>query len=113
MLENPSVIIALIGFVQALMLGVLGKIGIDSSQARKDSEITRKEVKNSHSTNLREDLDKQHEQVMTEIRGVRSDVKILNQRDLARGEELQDVREDIRSVEKKISCLDRKISSAV
>ncbi|QZY52935.1 hypothetical protein [Leucobacter tenebrionis] len=76
--------IAIIAAVQALSLGVLGKVSRDSS-------TTRKEVKNSHSTNLREELDERHHEQMSELRGIRKDVGRLDTRDIQRGEEIRDL----------------------
>lgn len=77
--------VAIIGAIQALTLGFVGKISRDSSE-------TRKEVKNDHKTNLRDDIDTNHRQVMgvvqrveAEVSGMKKDIGRLDDRDLEHG----------------------------
>lgn len=77
--------IAVLSFAQAVTLALIGKVA-------KDSSITRKEVKNSHSTNLRVEQDERHDEQMGELRGIRKDIGRLDMRDIDRGEEIRDLR---------------------
>lgn len=88
--------IAIIGLFQVVLVALIGKISVDAHRSKKatqavqaDTTIVKREVKNSHSTNLREDLDRQHDELMAELRGVRKDVGRLDTRDIARGEEIR------------------------
>lgn len=95
---SEAVGIAIIGLFQAVLVALIAKITIDGRRAKKatqavqaDTKVVRKEVKNSHSTNLREDLDRQHDAVMAEFRGTRKDIGRLDERDMARGNEIRDL----------------------
>lgn len=82
--------IALIGALQVVVLGVLGKVATDSSRARK-------QVENSHIDpngmpyNLRDNIDANQYAVMAELRGVRRDVGRLDARDIERGREIREM----------------------
>lgn len=92
--------IAIIAAVQAVSLGVLGKV-------TRDSSVTRREVKNSHSTNLREELDHRHHEQMSELRGIRKDIGRLDRRDIDRGEEIRDLRKKHDHQEGRIGRLEK------
>lgn len=88
--------IAVIGSLQVVLAALIGKVSLDTRRTKSatqavqaDTTIVKREVKNSHSTNLREDLDRQHDELMAELRGVRKDVGRLDTRDIARGEEIR------------------------
>ena len=85
---SEGVLVAIIAGVQAVVLALIGKVARDSS-------VTRREVKNSHSTNLREELDSRHHETMSELRGIRKDVGRLDDRDVERGR-------DVRRIEAKL-----------
>lgn len=81
---TEGVLIAIIGGVQAIMLGLLAKIG-------RDTRTVKGEVKNDHSTNLREEQDDRHHEQMAEMRGIRRDIGRLDTRDIQRGVEIRDL----------------------
>lgn len=81
---TEGVLIALIGGVQAIMLGLLAKIG-------RDTRTVKGEVKNDHTTNLREEQDDRHHEQMAEMRGIRRDIGRLDTRDIQRGVEVRDL----------------------
>lgn len=80
--------IAIIGVFQVILLAFVGKIS-------KDSSITKQEVKNSHSTNMREEMDKRHAESMKAIHHVSGVVARLDQRDIQRGNELTRINDNI------------------
>lgn len=92
---TEGVWVAIIAAVQGVVLALIGKVARDSS-------ITRKEVKNSHATNLREELDDRHHEQMAELRGIRKDVGRLDERDIERGRE-------VRRIDAKVDSLGGKL----
>lgn len=103
-LPSPSVTegiwVAVIAAVQGIMLAVLGKVS-------KDSSLTRKEVKNAHTNNLREELDERHAEQMGELRGIRKDIGRLDKRDIDRGAEIRDLRRKTDSQDDRIGRLEK------
>ena len=81
---TEGVLIAIIGGVQAIMLGLLAKIG-------RDTRTVKGEVKNDHTTNMREEQDDRHNEQMAEMRGIRRDIGRLDTRDIQRGVEIRDL----------------------
>ncbi len=92
--------IAVIAAAQAVTLAFIGIVA-------KDSSLTRKEVKNSHSTNLREELDERHNEQMSELRGIRKDIGRLDKRDIDRGEEIRDLRRKTETNDARIGRLEK------
>ena len=92
--------IAVLSFAQAVTLALIGKVV-------KDSSITRKEVKNSHSTNLRVEQDERHDEQMGELRGIRKDIGRLDKRDIARGEDIRELRRKTENNDARIGRLEK------
>lgn len=54
-------------------------------------EKVRAQVENSHSTNMRDENDERHKEVVGLIQGVQKDVGRLDQRDIYRGQEIREM----------------------
>lgn len=88
---DSDIIIALVTAGFALV----GAIGVElirrHSQTAADIAITREQVQNSHTTNLREDIDELHadvRRVLTELTEVRKDLQVERQERLALSDRL-------------------------
>lgn len=91
---SEAVLIALIGGVQAVTLGVLGILAKRVGNVRRDTTATREQVVNHHETNFREENDSRHDEtrgwfrelrrdvggIREDIRGLRSDHRALTRR---------------------------------
>lgn len=73
-------------------------------------ERVRAQVENSHSTNLRDDLDrdrkaaeKRHEEVLEEMRGMKKDIGRIDTREIDLGRELRDTRNEVGSVRRELT----------
>lgn len=78
------------------------------ASVKRDTKVTKEEVKNSHDTNLREELDGRHERVLAglenighDIRGLRQDIVTLFTQDRELRLEVSDNRERLDKIEKK------------
>ena len=94
--ESAQIIITLISVVGSMVVAGFTFLGVRANQTRaharsaaEDSAITKNEVKNNHSTNLREENDQRHFQVMDvlhdqtkSIAGLKRDIGRLADADL-------------------------------
>lgn len=94
---SEAVLIALIGGVQAITLGVLGILAKRVGNVRRDTTATREQVVNHHDTNFREENDSRHDETRGWFRELRRDVG--------------GIREDIRGLRSDQSALTRRVDS--
>ncbi|WP_341934711.1 hypothetical protein MRBLWO14_000283 [Microbacterium sp. LWO14-1.2] len=99
---SEAVLIALIGGVQAVTLGVLGilakRVGSvrrDTSAVREDTAATREQVVNHHTTNLRVENDSRHAETAGWFREIRRDIGGIR-------EELRGLRTDHRNLSTRV-----------
>lgn len=59
---------AWLGFFGTVIVGLLGLMGILLQRALRDTRATREQVENNHTTNLREENDERHIEIMAELR---------------------------------------------
>lgn len=67
---NPDVAIVIIGAIQAITLALLGIVGKWLTTIKASSTAVRKQVENSHTSNLRDDMDEKHEKLIKRISGL-------------------------------------------
>lgn len=67
------------------IIGGAGLVGVAliSNRTRQHAKATRAQVENDHTTNLREEADQRHHELLAELRGVKADVRGLR-RDIGR-----------------------------
>ena len=94
--EGAQIIIALISVVGSMVVAGFTFLGVRANQTRtharsaaEDSAITKMEVKNSHTTNFRDEFDQRHMQIMDvlhdqtkSIAGIKKDIGRLADTDL-------------------------------
>lgn len=94
MILPPGVVeifLALIGAGQAIILA-------NMRRSNKDVKMIKHEVKNDHTTNLREEQDERHREVVASQTRMETKLEILDRRDLSRGQDLQQVHGKIEDV---------------
>ena len=84
--------------VQAVLVAGLGVIGVRIRTMGRDTKVIRGEVRNSHSTNLREELDDRFQQQMSAITNIQTQVSQMNQRDIHRTSELLDINKKLSAI---------------
>ena len=83
---SETVLLAIIGGVVTVLTAIIGKISIDVGRTKKDAKSAaddareaRIQVKNSHTTNLREEGDERHAELVEKITELGKDVAGLRQ----------------------------------
>lgn len=99
---TEGVWIAIIGCMQAVMLAILARLRSRAKVTSEDARIAREQTQNSHRTNLRDDLDQNHAEIMDAIRGTQKDIGRLDTRDIERGR-------DVRRLDQKLDRVDDKL----
>ncbi|WP_017793889.1 DUF2746 domain-containing protein [Leucobacter salsicius] len=79
---TEGVWIAIIGAFQAITLLVLQRVVRNTAATKEDTAEVKREVKNDHTTNLREEQDERHDEVMDAMRGMKKDIGRLDDRDV-------------------------------
>ncbi|WP_417372732.1 DUF2746 domain-containing protein [Glutamicibacter protophormiae] len=79
---TETVILAIIGGVVTILTAIIGKLSIDVGRTKKDAKSAaadakeaRIQVKNSHDTNLREEGDERHAEIVETLKSVVRDVQ--------------------------------------
>lgn len=72
-----EILVAIVGTAGLILVALIG------NRARQHAKATRDQVENSHTTNLREEADDRHRELVRRLEGVASDVRGIR-RDLGR-----------------------------
>ncbi|WP_313812977.1 DUF2746 domain-containing protein [Glutamicibacter sp.] len=83
---SETVLLAIIGGAVTLLTALIGKLSFDvgktkkdARSAAKDAKEAREQVKNTHTTNLREEQDERHEATVSALREIARDVRGLRE----------------------------------
>ena len=98
---SEAVLIALIGGVQAITLGVLGILAKRVGNVRRDTAATRDQVVNHHDTNFREENDSRHDETRSWFRELRRDLGGIR-------EDIRGLRKDHRALTARVDSIQRK-----
>lgn len=92
---SESVLLGMLQSVSAIIVAIIGVWAIRTGTIRKDVAIIKGEVKNSHSTNLREEQDERHRDQMAALAIINEKLNVLDRRDLARAQDIQQINSEV------------------
>lgn len=116
---TETVILAIIGGVVTILTALIGKLSIDVGRTKKDaraaatdakaaaadSKEARIQVKNSHDTNLREEGDERHAEILETLKSVIRDVQGIRDDNLATRKDIGILHGSIRGLGRDITGL--------
>lgn len=111
-----TVLVAIIGAAQAAVIALLARQSSRQKKVERDVREITYQTRNSHTVNLRDDLDKKHEEtsgalagIVGQVKdaagaiiGIRKDLQQLRDVDLDHGRDLQQMRGTVADVDKKL-----------
>ena len=106
---SPDVQVAIITTLGAVIVGLLGYLGVAHAGLRRDAKATREQVQNSHSTNLRDDLDDVRRNLALVLDSQQSNTALLR----SHGYELGHLRRDIQQERSERERLDSRFDDVL
>lgn len=92
---SETVLLGMLQASSAIIVAIIGVWAIRTGKIRKDVAIIKGEVKNSHSTNLREEQDERHRDQMAALAIINEKLNVLDRRDLARAQDIQQINSEV------------------
>lgn len=92
--QDQETIRALIIATQAVTVAGIGVLGVYLQRVHRTAKESKEQVTNNHTTNMREEQDERHDEIMQELRGQRQDIRQLNGR-------MDDVSGRVRTIERR------------
>lgn len=99
------------------LINLLARLAVRLDVIESKLEAVREQVQNSHETNLREEQDERHEEVVKRLDrldgrldGTARDIGRLDRRDILRVEETQEIRRSLATVETKTAAIDQTVA---
>ena len=83
------------GLIQLLMAGLLIPLFRRSRRTEHNTKVIKNEVKNDHDTNLREEQDVRHQELVASNARIEEKLGILDRRDLARASDIHTLNQQI------------------
>ncbi|WP_341935508.1 hypothetical protein MRBLWO14_001160 [Microbacterium sp. LWO14-1.2] len=98
---SESIALALIAGTQAILVAVIGVLGVRIGKVRRDTTATREQVVNHHETNFREENDSRHDETRGWFRDLRRDVGGIR-------EDIRGLRADHRALSRRVDTIQQK-----